>query len=68
MSEHVGKSFEVPTSGGEMIKAVIIADIKWDMDRYAVVAYQQQNYPNVFLWHWNSVERLIGCEVEEDNA
>jgi hypothetical protein len=67
MSGHVGKSFQLPTTGGEFVTAVILADIKWDMDRYAVVAYEQQTYPNVFLWHWNSVEQLIGCEVEEDN-
>jgi hypothetical protein len=67
MSGHVGKSFQLPTIGGEFVTAVILADIKWDMDRYAVVAYEQQTYPNVFLWHWNSVEQLIVCEVEEDN-
>lgn len=67
MSEYLNKSFTVPNPCGDGITAVILADIKWGNDRYAVVGYEQQPYPNVFLWHWNSIEQLIRLDSEEQN-
>lgn len=67
MSEYAGMSFIMPTPGGGEVTAVVLSCIKWGNDRYAVVGYQQQQYPNVFLWNWNLVEQLLESRVEEDD-
>lgn len=53
-----GTKFEVDKYDGSKIAAVVLAEVVWKGESYAVVGYED-DAPNVFLWSLDTLEDLV---------
>lgn len=53
-----GTKFEVDKYDGSRIAAVVLSEIVWKGESYAVVGYDD-DYPNVFLWSLDTLKPYV---------
>lgn len=53
-----GTKFEVGKYDGSKIAAVVLSEVVWKGESYAVIGYEDE-YPNVFLWSLNTLETYV---------